>query len=62
MIVADRDVPDEHGRCAGQDAARNALFRFRREGRSVRIATPDIEGKDFNDLVLAGGCSDDRCK
>jgi hypothetical protein len=44
VIAADRDV-------AGQDAARAAWFRFRREGRSVRIAMPNSEGTDFNDLL-----------
>lgn len=36
---------------AGRDAARAAWFRWRGEGREVRIALPDREGCDFNDLL-----------
>jgi phage/plasmid primase-like uncharacterized protein len=54
-IAADRDPPDHQGRCAGQDAARDAWFRFRREGRSFRIAMPDEGRGDFADILLAGG-------
>jgi hypothetical protein len=53
MIAADRDALDQHGRRAGQDAARAAWFRLRREGRAVRIATPDPGRGDFNDVLLA---------
>ena len=45
VIAAD---PDE----AGRDAARAAWLRWTKEGRKVRIATPDGLG-DFNDLLLA---------
>jgi phage/plasmid primase-like uncharacterized protein len=37
----------------GQDAARDAWFRFRREGRAVRVATPHNGRGDFNDIALA---------
>jgi phage/plasmid primase-like uncharacterized protein len=46
VIASDRDP-------AGQDAARAAWFRFRREGRVVRIATPDEGRGDFNDIACA---------
>jgi putative DNA primase/helicase len=44
VIAAD---PDEEGR----KAARAAWFRWRGEGREVRIAIPDREGADFNDVL-----------
>ena len=47
VIAADADGP---GRKAAQDAA----ARWRAEGRRVRIATPDVPGLDFNDLLLRG--------
>jgi phage/plasmid primase-like uncharacterized protein len=53
VIAADNDAPDEHGRRPGQDAARAAWFRFRREGRAVRIAMPDPGRGDFNDVLLS---------
>jgi Toprim domain len=43
VIAADPDEP-------GRKAARDAWFRWRGEGREVRIATPDGSG-DFNDLL-----------
>ncbi|MBK1658240.1 DUF7146 domain-containing protein [Paracraurococcus ruber] len=46
VIAADPDPP-------GQHAAHAAARRWRVEGRSVRIATPDIPGFDFNDLLCA---------
>jgi phage/plasmid primase-like uncharacterized protein len=53
VIAADRDSPDEHGRCAGQQAARDAWFRFRHDGREVHIALPDEGRGDFSDLLAA---------
>jgi hypothetical protein len=38
---------------AGERAAREAAFRWSREGRHVRIARPDQAGWDFNDLLCA---------
>ena len=38
---------------AGQRAAAKAARRWRAEGRSVHIATPDVPGQDFNDVLLA---------
>lgn len=43
-IAADMDAP-------GMRAARDAAGRWRAEGRTVRIATPDRPGQDFNDLL-----------
>jgi phage/plasmid primase-like uncharacterized protein len=58
VIAADRDVADQHGRRAGQDAARAAVIRFRREGRVARIAMPDEGRGDFNDILVSrGACS-----
>jgi hypothetical protein len=45
VIAAD---PDWHGR----EAARAAWHRWKAEGRDVRIAIPDREKQDFNDLLL----------
>jgi phage/plasmid primase-like uncharacterized protein len=55
VVAADRDAPNDRGRCSGQEAARRAWHRFCRQGRSVRIAMPDVEDWDFNDLLLAKG-------
>ena len=38
----------------GEAAAREAALRWKREGRSVRIAWPP-RGCDFNDMLLGGG-------
>jgi hypothetical protein len=44
IVLADGDDP-------GEEAAREAALRWKREGRSVRIARPP-RGADFNDLLL----------
>ena len=44
-IAADADVPGARG-------ARDAARRWRAEGRHVQIATPNVAGQDFNDLLL----------
>jgi putative DNA primase/helicase len=44
VIAADPDP-------AGEAAARDAALRWSREGRRVRIARPDQDGADFNDLI-----------
>ena len=44
VIAADADAP-------GERAAREAAIRWVREGRRVRIARPDVAGRDFNDLL-----------
>ena len=38
---------------AGRSAARAAAARWRAEGRTVRITTPDTPGQDFNDMLRA---------
>jgi hypothetical protein len=45
VVAADRDA-------AGYDAARSALFRLKREGREIRVAIPDNDGEDFNNILL----------
>ncbi len=44
IVLADGDDP-------GEAAAREAALRWKRKGRSVRIARPP-KGADFNDLLL----------
>ena len=44
IVLADGDDP-------GEAAARDAAFRWKREGRRVRIARPP-RGSDFNDVLL----------
>jgi putative DNA primase/helicase len=44
VIAADPDPP-------GEKAARDAALRWSREGRRARIARPDQDGMDFNDLL-----------
>lgn len=43
-IAADADA-------VGQREAQVAARRWRAEGRTVRIASPDSAGQDFNDLL-----------
>lgn len=45
VIAADHDAP---GRAAAERAAR----RWKAEGRRVRVALPNREGADFNDILL----------
>jgi hypothetical protein len=44
IILADGDAP-------GEAAARNCAWRWKREGRRVRIARPP-RGMDFNDMLV----------
>ena len=46
VIASDPDA-------AGRAAARAAAARWRAEGRTVRITTPDTPGQDFNDMLRA---------
>lgn len=46
VIAADSDGP-------GRRAAHRAARRWQAEGRTVRIATPDAPGQDFNDVLRA---------
>jgi len=44
IVLADGDDP-------GKAAARDCAWRWKREGRRVRIARPQ-QGMDFNDMLL----------
>jgi hypothetical protein len=44
IVIADGDKP-------GEEAARHAALRWKRQGRRVRISRPP-QGLDFNDLLL----------
>lgn len=44
-IAVDNDAP-------GQRAAQKAAARWRKEGRTVRLAIPDRQGHDFADLLM----------
>jgi hypothetical protein len=46
VIAADADW-------AGRETARNAWLRWKAEGREVRVATPNHDGCDFNNVLLA---------
>jgi putative DNA primase/helicase len=48
VIAADRDANG-----VGQRTARGAAARWRAEGRHIRIAWPDRDGQDFNDILAA---------
>jgi phage/plasmid primase-like uncharacterized protein len=50
VIFADNDVNG-----AGARAAKAAAERWYREGRRIRIATPNAAGTDFNDLLRSSG-------
>ena len=45
--------PRRRERARGARAADAAARRWLAEGRRVRVATPDLPGQDFNDLLLA---------
>jgi putative DNA primase/helicase len=45
LIAVDADAP-------GERAAREAAWRWQREGRRVRLARPNIADTDFNDLIV----------
>jgi putative DNA primase/helicase len=47
IVLADGDAP-------GEASARNCAWRWKREGRRVRIARP-MQGMDFNDMLM--GCA-----
>jgi putative DNA primase/helicase len=52
VIAADADS-------AGRKAADTAADRWRSEGRAVRIALPNADGQDFNDILRAQGAVTD---
>lgn len=53
IIAADRDK-------AGENAAVGSARRWKDEGRRVRIARPDLEGQDFNDVLMARVATEQR--
>lgn len=50
-LVRSVTIAVDHDR-AGQRAAGKAVARWRAEGRTVRVATPDRPGADFNDILM----------
>jgi phage/plasmid primase-like uncharacterized protein len=54
-VLVDNDLPDEHDRRAGQDAAAECAARWSAAGREVIRLTPKALGADFNDVVLRHG-------
>ena len=50
LIGADHDPPDEDGKQASQDAARECARRWMRAGISVGVRVPKIVGWDFADV------------
>ena len=52
IVLADGDD-------AGEAAARDCAWRWKRQGRHVRIARPP-QGMDFNDLLVGGACPASR--
>ena len=46
IVLADGDAP-------GEAAARDCSWRWKRQGRRVRIARPP-QGTDFNDMLMVG--------
>ena len=63
------DLPDDvrnvivlaDGEDAGEAAARDCAWRWKREGRRVRIARPP-RGMDFNDLLLGHARQKDEAR
>ena len=51
VILTDNDAPDERGRQAGQEAARECSARWTSAGRTVTRLTPREQGTDFNDVA-----------
>jgi hypothetical protein len=54
-VLVDNDLPDQHDRRAGQDAAAKCAARWSAAGREVIRLTPKALGADFNDVVLRHG-------
>jgi phage/plasmid primase-like uncharacterized protein len=52
-VLVDNDLPDQHGRRAGQEAAARCAARWSEAGREVIRLTPNAAGTDFNDLVMS---------
>jgi len=49
VLAADNDAGNHTAQRALQDAAE----RFLKQGRTVRIAMPDVPGEDFNDMLMS---------
>jgi phage/plasmid primase-like uncharacterized protein len=54
-LLVDNDLPDQHDRRAGQEAAAACAARWCAAGREVIRLTPKALGTDFNDVVLRHG-------
>ena len=54
-LLVDNDLPDQHDRRAGQDAAAACAARWCAAGREVIRLTPKALDADFNDVVLRHG-------
>jgi hypothetical protein len=54
-LLVDNDLPDQHDRRAGQEAAAKCAGRWSAAGREVIRLTPKALGADFNDVVLHHG-------
>jgi hypothetical protein len=54
-LLVDNDLPDQHGRRAGPDAAAVCAARWSAAGREVVRLTPKTMDADFNDVVLRHG-------
>jgi hypothetical protein len=54
-LLVDNDLPDQHDRRAGQDAAAKCAARWSAAGREVIRLTPKKVDTDFNDVVLCRG-------
>lgn len=52
-VYADNDIPDEKGRRAGQDAAKELIARLQSEGIIARMVLPAKKGQDFADIFAA---------
>jgi phage/plasmid primase-like uncharacterized protein len=54
-LLVDNDLPDQHGRRAGQEAAAECAGRWSTAGREVIRLTPKAVDTDFNDVVRDAG-------
>lgn len=52
LIFGDNDLPDEKGRRAGQEAAKELEDRVRAKGKQATVILPQIPGTDFADVWM----------
>jgi phage/plasmid primase-like uncharacterized protein len=52
IILVDNDLPDQHGRLAGQEAARACAQAWLDAGHFVELLTPRLPGADFNIIAM----------